>query len=164
VALIISDLWYNDNRMEQQYFIAIAAALVLINIWVIFKLVKLDKVRKEFYSTSIEKDFEQVLVDQNRSLTKINQTLDELNSRLTDLSALNKNNIKKTGFVRFNHIDGSGGNLSFALAVLNEHDNGMVISSLHGREGVRVYAKKIESKKSESKLTQQEIDAINQAN
>lgn len=147
----------------EQYLIYIIAALLLINVWVILKLIKLDKVRKEFYSSSIKKDLEQVLVDQNRSITNINQTLDELNSRLTDLSILNKNNIKKVGFVKFNHFDGSGGNLSFALAILNEHDNGMIISSLHGREGVRVYAKQVKNKVSESKLTMEEIEAINSA-
>ena len=147
----------------EQYYIIIMALLLLINAWVVFKLFKLDRVRKEFYSSSIEKNLEQVLVEQNRSITKINQTLDDLNSRLTDLSILNQADIKKIGFVKFNHIDGSGGNLSFALSLLNDHGDGMVISSLHGRDGVRVYAKQIKNKKSESKLTQEEIEAIEEA-
>ncbi|MBI4363338.1 MAG: DUF4446 family protein, partial [Candidatus Doudnabacteria bacterium] len=121
----------------EQYFIYILGLILLADAWIVFRLLKLDKVRKEFYSASIKKDLEQVLVEQNRSITKINQTLDDHNSRLTDLAILNQSDIKKIGFVKFNHIDGSGGNLSFALSLLNDHDDGMIISSLHARDGVR---------------------------
>lgn len=143
---------------------ALTGLLLVSTVWIIFKLLKLERVRKEFYSSNIKKDLEQVLVDQNRSITKINDTLDKHNSRITDLAILNQDNIKKIGFVKFNHIDGSGGNLSFALSLLDEHGDGMVITSLHGREGVRVYGKQIKNKKSETKLTQEEIQAIQEAN
>lgn len=142
---------------------AVIGILIISTIWIIAKLIKLDRVRKEFFSSSTDKNLEQVLVEQNRSIVKINQMLDKHNAQITDLSILNKDNVKKIGFVRFNHIDGSGGNLSFTLALLNEHDDGMVISSHHGRTGARLYAKQIKKAASESKLTEEETQAVTNA-
>lgn len=131
--------------------------------WLIFKLIRLDKIRKEFYSSKIKKDLEQVLVEQNRTLTALTKDTSLLNERLTDLSILNKNNVQKVGVVRFNPFNDSGGNMSFALALLNDNDDGVVVSSLHSREGTRIYAKQIKQGASESKLTEEETEAIENA-
>ncbi|OGE81814.1 MAG: hypothetical protein A3H72_01730 [Candidatus Doudnabacteria bacterium RIFCSPLOWO2_02_FULL_48_8] len=127
------------------------------------KLNRLDKIRKEFFSAGIEKNLEEVLVDQNRKITILTQELARINDELTDLTILNKNDIKKIGFIRFNPFNDAGGNMSFALALLNEHDDGVVISSLHGREGTRIYAKEVKAATSKSKLTEEEVQAIKQA-
>lgn len=137
--------------------------LLLILIWQGMRLAKLNRVRKEFFSSGMEKNLEQILIDQNRGITKINQELKQLDQSLTALYKENRNNLQKIGFVRFNPFDDAGGNISFALAVLDANDDGIIISSLHGREGTRVYAKAIKSGKSESKLTEEEIEAIKQA-
>ena len=86
-----------------------------------------------------------------------------LSEDLTDLAVLNKKNIQKVGLIRFNPFDDAGGNISFAIALLSDHDDGVVISSLHGRGGTRVYSKPIKSGKSEFKLTDEEIQAIKEA-
>lgn len=131
--------------------------------WLGFKLYKLDQVRKHFFSSPLKKDLEQVLVDQNRSITNLTKDLSTLNEELTDLALLNRNNIQKIGMVRFNPFDDAGGNISFALALLNNHGDGVVISSLHGREGTRIYSKSIEAYVSKSKLTEEEEQAIKEA-
>lgn len=51
---------------------------------------------------------------------------------------------KKIGFFRFNPYRETGGDQSFVLALLDGHDNGFVVSSLHGRTGTRIYAKPVE--------------------
>ena len=66
------------------------------------------------------------------------------------------------GFVRFSPF-GEAGNLSFALAVLDAHDNGVIVSSFHGREGTRVYSKDIKNGKTKAKLTEEEKQALEQA-
>ena len=131
--------------------------------WLFWKIYKLDQVRKEFFASGLKKDFEQVLVDQNRGITKINQEIKELDESLTRLYKDNRNNIQKVGFMRFNPFDDAGGNISFTLALLNAQDDGVVISSLHGREGTRMYAKSVRNGNSESKLTEEEIQAIKDA-
>ncbi|MDP4001418.1 MAG: DUF4446 family protein [bacterium] len=142
---------------------ALSVILLFAVIWLLYKIYKLDRVRKHFLSSPLKKDLEQVLVDQNRSITNLTKDLSTLNEELTDLTLLNKNNIQKIGMVRFNPFDDTGGNMSFALALLNNHGDGVVVSSLHGREGTRIYSKSIEAHASKSKLTDEEEEAINNA-
>ena len=153
----------NDHLIS---LVNLGASLILlvVLIWQGMRLHKLNQVRKEFFSSGLGKDLEQILVDQNRGITKINQDLKELDESLTRLYKDNRQNIQKVGFVRFNPFDDAGGNISFTLALLNAQDDGVVISSLHGREGTRLYAKSIQGARSESKLTEEEVQAIRTAN
>ena len=64
------------------------------------------------------------------------------------------------GVVRFNPFADAGGDQSFAIALLDEDKNGVVISSLYSREGVRVYGKPIEEGKSPYSLSDEEERAI----
>jgi len=51
--------------------------------------------------------------------------------------------IQKIGFLRYNPFKTTGGDQSFILALLDEYDNGLVITSLHSRETTRIYAKPV---------------------
>ncbi|MGE5392344.1 MAG: DUF4446 family protein [Candidatus Saccharibacteria bacterium] len=153
--------------MNQTYLLWGAGILSVISlIAAIFtsrRLARLDRVRKEFFQGDVNKDLEQILVDQNRLITKLTSDLENLHMQTQDLFLLNKNNIQKIGFIRYNPFDDAGGNISFALSLLNAHNDGVVISSLHGRDGTRMYAKAIKAGESESKLTEEEIKAIEDA-
>lgn len=71
---------------------------------------------------------------------------------------------QKIGLVRFNPFKDTGGDQSFALAILDGNDNGLVISSLHGRTGSRWYAKTVTlGKGKEHELSEEELKAIKQA-
>jgi hypothetical protein len=56
-----------------------------------------------------------------------------------------------------------GGNQSFVIALLDDKNNGFVISSLFVKEGNRVYAKAIREGKSDYLLSKEEVEAINRA-
>jgi hypothetical protein len=71
---------------------------------------------------------------------------------------------KKVGIVRFQAFKDTGGDQSFALAMLDEANNGFLISSLHGRGFAKIYAKEIIDGNSENyKLTDEEEKAIERA-
>ena len=141
----------------------LTAFLAVAVIFLAVKLRRLDKVRKQFFSTGLKKDLEQVLVDQNRFITTLNEELKNTEKNLAGLTEANKNNFKKMGFVRFNPFEDAGGNISFALALMDDHNDGIIISSLHGREGTRIYAKQVKKGRSTTKLTDEEMLAIKQA-
>ena len=67
--------------------------------------------------------------------------------------------------VRFNPFsgDGSGGNQSFCIALLDERHSGVVLSTLYARDRVGVYAKPIENGVSTFELTKEEQDAVEKA-
>ncbi len=71
---------------------------------------------------------------------------------------------RKRGLVRFQAFSNTGGDQSFALALLDENNDGVIISSLYGRDLSKIYAKKIEDGKCpQYTLTEEEQQALNEA-
>lgn len=70
---------------------------------------------------------------------------------------------QKISVVRFNPFGDTGGDQSFSLAVLDAHSSGYVLTSIHGRQGTRVYVKPIDYGKSRYKLSEEEQRALLQA-
>ncbi|MBY0539216.1 DUF4446 family protein [Patescibacteria group bacterium] len=61
---------------------------------------------------------------------------------------------------RFDPFQNAGGQQSFASALLNENGDGVVLSGIHSRDGVRVYAKEVKKFASERELSEEETGAI----
>ena len=71
-----------------------------------------------------------------------------------------KGSFWRVGLVRFNPFEDTGGNQSFALALIDGQGDGFVVSSLHARAGTRVYAKAIAKGASETALSSEESEAL----
>jgi hypothetical protein len=67
------------------------------------------------------------------------------------------------GIVRYNGNGDDGGNLSFSAALLDAHQSGILLTSLHGRQQNRIYAKVVVKGASESTLSEEEKEALVQA-
>ena len=79
---------------------------------------------------------------------------------------LNKNlrgAFQKSGLVHYNAFQGMGGNLSFAVALLDYTNSGFIINSVHSREGCYVYTKTVVEGKTEVLLGAEEQAALEQA-
>jgi hypothetical protein len=91
---------------------------------------------------------------------KVKDKCQKLAAKVDRLEEKNRQNIGKVGIVRFNPFEGFGGNQSFSLAMLNENDCGVAITSLFSRDGNRVYAKPIKNGESQYALSKEEKEAI----
>ena len=89
--------------------------------------------------------------------------LEEVLDRFRRLADHHQLAFQRRGLVRFDAFNGVGGQQSFALALLDANKDGVVISSLFGREGARVYAKPVENGRSTYTLSREETQAIEQA-
>jgi hypothetical protein len=86
--------------------------------------------------------------------------MDELAARTSGLEDASRRHFARLGLVRFNPFPDTGGNQSFALALLDESDDGVVVSSLHSRTGTRVYAKAVAAGKADTSLSAEEEEAM----
>lgn len=86
-----------------------------------------------------------------------------LTARTTALETAGRKAFQRVGLVRYNPFEETGGNQSFALALLDAAGDGWVLSSLHARSGTRVYAKGITAGRSDAGLSDEETAAIKQA-
>jgi hypothetical protein len=101
-----------------------------------------------------------------RSLERVQQAVQEVDvvaARTVVLERGVQNAFGRVGLVRFNPFEDTGGNQSFALALLDGRGDGFVVSSLHARAGTRVYAKAIGNGTSEAALSDEESEALRQA-
>ena len=107
----------------------------------------------------IPQDLKEVLT----AFEKLSDDFSKVSQELVELKELNKKNLQKVGVVRFNPFKEGGGDQSFSIAVLDEANNGFVITSLYINATNRVYAKPIEKGTSSYSLSQEEKEAINKA-
>jgi hypothetical protein len=137
--------------------------LLLMWAWLFMRVRKVDSIRQEFYDGATTQKLDDVIAGHDQGIRKLGAELDDLSQFVKGLATANKNNFQKIGFVRFNPFGDAGGSISFVLALLDAENNGFVISSLHGREGNRVYAKEVKKGESQSQLTEEEKGAIKNA-
>lgn len=71
--------------------------------------------------------------------------------------------IRGVGIVRYNAFDGVGGDQSFSVALVDGNGRGAVLTGLHVRDEVRVYAKPLENWRSSYSLSADEQRALSQA-
>jgi hypothetical protein len=89
--------------------------------------------------------------------------VDQLTSRAAMLETVQRKAVQKTGLVRYNPFEDTGGNQSFAVALLDANGDGVVVSSLHARQNTRVYAKAVTGGRAEAALSDEEGEALRKA-
>lgn len=109
--------------------------------------------------TTLEQQLARVLADAESRQDRER----ELRQELERLAFLQRHALSRTGLVRYNPFEDTGADLSFSLAVLTDELNGLVLTSLWGRDEVRVYAKPIQEGTSRYALSQEEKQAIDLA-
>lgn len=109
------------------------------------------------------KSMEDVINKSSTDISRLSDDMENVSRELEKQGEMMIATIKKIGIIRFNPFNNTGGDQSFAIAMLNSRNSGIVISSLYLREGTRVYAKPIEKLKSTYPLSQEEEDAIKKA-
>ncbi len=93
-------------------------------------------------------------------VTQLGREVDLLAARTAVLEQSMRRSFQRVGLVRFNPFEDTGGNQSFAFTLLDADDDGVVVSSLHGRNGTRIYAKAISHGRSEGGLSGEEAKAL----
>jgi hypothetical protein len=91
---------------------------------------------------------------------EVRDRLGALDRLHTELARRSETSIQHIGLVRFNPFEDTGSDQSFAIALLDERRDGVVISSLHGRNNTRVFAKPVAGGTSSHTLSDEEAQAI----
>jgi hypothetical protein len=104
------------------------------------------------------------------NLESLTGQIEEMQGQIGRLEALAKqfeatlgHTIQGFGMVRFQAFPGTGGDQSFALALVDQQGNGIVFSALYSREGTRVYGKPMQAWTSTYNISDEEQKALDQA-
>ena len=82
---------------------------------------------------------------------------------MTSLERDMESHVQRVGIVRYNAFDDTGGDQSFAVAMLDARGNGAIFNGLYHRKDVRIYAKPVQDWKSIYSMSDEEIEAIRKA-
>jgi hypothetical protein len=108
-------------------------------------------------------NIEQLLLAHIEEVKQTVRKVDSLSNDCIKLEKISRECIQKVGIIRFNAFENMGSDLSFAIALLNYQNNGVVVSSIYSRSECHTYAKPIISGNSSYFLTEEEKQALMQA-
>ncbi len=145
----------------------IGAGWLVLAIWLLSVTMSIRKINRRAKAIKRvgEKDADFVGKVEN-SLNEIALLHDNLNMIKADhgnLVQMFETAIRWVGLVRFDAFEDVGGMQSFAVALLNDLGDGVVISAINSRNESRTYAKPIKRGKSEFTLSSEESRAISEA-
>ena len=103
---------------------------------------------------------DEILDGQATRIEQLSTRVDALNALERELEAASRLALQKVGIIRFNPFQDSGGDQSFAIALLDQGGTGVVVSSLHGRAETRIFAKQVTNGRSKHQLSEEEQQAI----
>ncbi|MDO8589170.1 MAG: DUF4446 family protein [Armatimonadota bacterium] len=142
---------------------ALVIALLASVFYLIRKVGKLSKTSLQAVDGQMGQLLRQELNKCAKDLSAASDRIEGLQRHNKELKAQQEQCMQRIGFVRFDAFDDVGGEQSFALALLNADNNGVVISNLFSRVDSRVYAKRINGGRSEHTLSEEEREAVEQA-
>ena len=146
--------------MNTQILIYVVGALAALAIgWLAYLELRLRRV----FGGKRAGDLEEVLRAVAKELRELDASREEIEKYLETVEKRLRRSVQHVGIVRFNPFEDAGGDQSFAIAVLDESKNGLVISSLYGRGMSRIYAKPLEKAASRYQLSEEEKRAIAEA-
>ncbi len=147
----------------EDYLIYLVGFFMIIVIALVLVIMKLDKRVTALLQGKNAKSLEDTLLGIINEIKRMNDRQEKTDQILKDLNKRLKTSVTGVGVVRFNPFTNSGGNQSFAIAFLNEHGDGAIISTLYGRERTSIFAKPVLKFKSEFELTKEEVEALEKA-
>ena len=158
--------WIENNAAYLLIGLAVAVVVLFILCIVLFVKFSGQKKKYDYFMGANRRpshNLEMKIEEYFETSKRIEEKYSELLDMVTDMDKTDKTKIQKVGLIRYNPFDEMGGNLCFALALLDGYDNGVVLNGIHSRTGSFTYAKPIEMGVSTYMLSEEEIKAVEMA-
>ena len=127
------------------------------------RLSRLERKYKTFMKGSEAQSLEKIFV---RKFAQIDKLYEAKEDHEHDILFIKKNLEKmfsKYGVEKYDAFDDVGGKLSFALALLDKDNTGLILNAVHSRDNCFLYLKEIVKGESYVMLSQEEVEALRKA-
>ena len=150
------------NIVENSNFVVLM--LILLIIVVIVETIIIIFIHKRYLSFMKKigngNNLDEMLKFYLDEVSQIKKDNTEIKNYYTKLDADMASCIQKVGLVRYNAFKDVGSDLSFAIALLDGNDNGIVLNGIYGNESSNIYAKPVKNKNSSYQLSEEEEYAL----
>lgn len=146
--------------------LGMAVVMAVMLVFLIINSVKIKKMKLTYTSFMSGKDgksLEEVILKRFKEVDELKKEDAAKKVQLDDINESLRYACSKMGMVKYDAFNEMGGKLSFALALLDNRNNGFLINAMHSREGCYTYVKEIINGESYINLGEEEKKALNKA-
>jgi hypothetical protein len=151
-----------NTKLEIAFFVLSGIVFLLVLWGAIWALIT-EKRLKRFFLGKKAKDLEDTILILEQQIAQLNKAKENTEKEISVINSKLKKSIRGLETIRFNPFPDQGSNQSFAIGLLNEEGNGLVLSSLYSRERMSIFAKPIKNGKSDYELSTEEKEALQKA-
>ena len=131
-------------------------ALLVVLVLVYDKYKHLEKVFNTFMKGKNGKSLEESIFER---FDKIDEVVDQVEENREEM----KTHYQKVGIVKYDAFHEMGGELSFAITMLDENNTGWILNIMHSRQGCYAYVKDIVKGESTIQLAEEERESLEKA-
>lgn len=146
--------------------IVMAVIIILLFILVIILFKSLGRVEKRFRRLmrgTNNKNLEELILSELDTIAESRENSERAIQANKDLEEKMKGCIQKTAIMRYKAFEDVGSDLSFSVALLDDNDDGVILTGIYGRQDSTTYAKPIDKGISRYDLSEEEVTVLNEA-
>ena len=146
--------------------IAMTILLVLLIILSIVTLVKLSSTKKRYkmlVNGATGEDLENIIADNIAQMNELVVKNNKIDEDYAAMRNLFEKSLQKIAVYRFSAFHDMGGDMSYAVAMLDHNNNGVIFSSIFGRQESCTYVKPVENGISKYPLSEEENKVLQEA-
>lgn len=138
--------------------------LLIVTIVLSIRLGKINKKYKKFMQGANGQNLESQFLKRFSEIDELKYESKKIKEKIKVITENLSITYQKMGIVKYDAFKEMGGKLSFALALLNDNNDGFIINSMHSsREGCYTYVKEIIKGESFVVLAEEEKKALEEA-
>lgn len=162
----------NAAMTDTQFFLFVAIGvtafiILVMSFFLITMKMDLSDMKKRYKKMMVGsegEDIETMLTRNTNEIFRFGEELERLSQDARRLDYIVERAITRVAIVRFDAFEDTSAELSYCLALLDDNNTGVIISTINGREESRSYAKPIiNGRSSQYKLTKEEEQVLRDA-
>ncbi len=136
---------------------------IVISIIVLILVIRMELRLRRLFRGKDAKTLEGLYAEISRDVAILEQNEQKIIEHAKTLDARLKKTVRSIEVARFNPFADQGSNQSFAISLINDEGDGVVVSSLYSRDRVSVFAKPIQKGTSTYELSEEEADVLSKS-
>lgn len=162
----MENIWNWINHRQSDVIFGMGIVIVVLLLMVMVLIIQQILIRKRFRSYesgNLNKTLEEEIRKEKKRLKVLEEELAEEKKRLNRFMMREKKALKKIRLVKYNAFPTQGGNVSYAIALLNEENDGVVLNSIHSTDFSFSYAKEVKNGEVKQVMSKEEKIALKKA-
>lgn len=162
----MSDLLEVLNSLQPYIIIGLSVLIIILLIMVIVALKSINRLEARYRKLTRgmnNKNLEEIIVGYLNNIDEFKDEAEKIKEDQNSLEEKIKKCVQKVSILRYKAFDDIGSDLSFSIALLDDKNDGIILTGIYGRNDSTVYAKPIDNGISRYDLSDEEIEVLEDA-